>query len=352
MYIKTLLFFCFTLSITTCHAAFTLDGSSAIVYEQTPYAFSDGTSAGGFVWFSAGFSVSSGTAILNILPAVSGQINLNNSGTILLSGDLTLASDVTLADGGNIDGNGFSIFLQGNLTIPAGAVLGIKSNTVIDAQGHEIIFGGAHAGVMSGFMVDAAAPANLTIRNARLRGVKSVDTTQNPFMFGTSPNQKITLENVTMYMDKDVTFDGGELNIVGNTIISGEHTFNYNAPYDLTIQKNSSLLLDIRSTLAYAPSDSSPEHLKFKASNSRLILHGGTLYAPKEIGLRLYNGQLIVDHASQLSQNWTAADNFGDQAQAIWIGDGQNPKFNLAIDILPAAQLEEVAASVVYQNRQ
>jgi hypothetical protein len=100
------LFFVLFCIATTMQAA-PLNGTAAVVYEASSYAFANGDYARGFVRLNNGCSVPAGSTVnFNILVPVAGDINLNTTGKITLEGDLCLTSSATISTGGIIDGKG------------------------------------------------------------------------------------------------------------------------------------------------------------------------------------------------------------------------------------------------------
>jgi len=332
------------------HAA-SIDGTVSPQWVTTTPTFANGDFARGFVKFTQGFSVDAGAVVtMNVTESVAGQINLNSTGAIILEGDMHLAANATLAAGGGriAPQNGAAIFLDGNLSVPAGTVLDIRDNTIIDGQGHELILeNGNFGGVI---LINGPDHTTLTLRNMTLRGVRDYPGNIPSILFGSGLKQNLVLENVTVWVDDTYIFFGGNLLINGEVKLMGPHVFAYLSPNNLTINNDSTLFIDLDTVFHYAPTDRFSKHLHFESSTSRLFLNGCTVFAPNDTGLTLTNGHLIVDHRTVL-----ASDGLADpdpQSTAFNFGTAYpDPNTNLTIDILPGAQLECSNGLFVYNNK-
>ena len=326
-------------------SAASLDGTAgASIYEAASYPFADTDFARGFVRLNAGFSVPvAANVFLNLLTPVAGAINLNGTGAITLEGDMSLASNATLSAGGKINGQGNAVLLQGNLSLSAGVTIECTSDTIIDGQGHELLLlNGAPGGQI---LINGPVGTTVTLRNMTLRGLKNYTGGLSGIQFGANANQKLVLENVKVHLSGPYTFDGGKLDIKGNTSIDGWHTFEFAAPYDCTIKKDSTFFIDLRTTFKYRPSDLSRIRIVMEDKTSRLFLNGCTLDVPLVNGLRLSKGHLIVDHRTTFFN-----DNAHCEAMGIAFGTGI-PGQDLQIDIMPAAILDLESTFLAYDNK-
>jgi len=323
--------------------AVTIDGTGSVVFEQTQHVFGNGDSAIGAVCFNAGFTIpSSGTVTTNILFPVAGAIDLGGDGTLHLDGDVSLASNASISNGGKIDGNDNVIFLDGNITITAGTTIECTSNLVIDGQGHELVFeSGSPGGIL---LINGSNGTTLTLRNIVVRGLMDYGSNECSIMFGSDADQKLILENATCYLADDMIFSGGVLDIKGVSAIKGWHMFDYQAPYDLTILADSTLFVDMHTTLKYNPSDRLRTHLVLPDKTARLFLCGATLDVPATTGLMLTYGHLVIDHKTIFSGHGATRE-----AGSIMFGDSE-AAHNLYIDIFPAANLDVSNGFLTYNN--
>lgn len=343
-----------SLCVNLSTRAVSLDGTTTIKYEPTSYSFSNGDFARGFVWLNDGCSIPAGATVAMNIAHLAGPVNMNDTGTIVLEGDLPLSSNVTLSSGGIIDGQGNAVLLGGNLAIPTGKVLACASNTVIDGQGHTLTL---EDGVPGGqILIDGPAGTSLTLRNMTIQGVKIYSDGTLGIGFGASPDQVLVLENVALQLSDLFYFVGGKLEIRNFVKVSGvfpselrpalEPTlFIYLSSGDCSIKKNATLFLDTTVGFVYFPVDEQNNHIVMSAPSSRLFLNGTALFAPSSTGLQLTNGHLTVDHKTFLQ-----SDGIASGGRPIQFGDGIK-EHDLAIDMLPGATLEVTNAFFRYQNQ-
>lgn len=332
----------FALFVIRVGYAETLDGTNSIVFKQTQYTFGSGGSAVGGVYLGAGFVIPSGSEVtLNTLFPVAGPISLGNTGTLHLEGQLTLGAGTSITHGGSIDGGGNTIFLQDNLTIPAGVRLACTSDVIIDGQGHELLFEGGTSGGQ--LLINGASGTIITLRNIVVRGLMNY-ASGSSISFGSNDNQKLVLDNATCILAGDMTYRGGSLDIRGNSTIKGWYMFDYQAPYDLTINEDSMLVIDMHTTFKYNPSDRLRTHLVMPGTTAHLFLCGATLDVPSTTGLMLIYGHLIIDHKTVFYGNSATRE-----AGSIMFGDG-DAEHDLYIDIMPAAGISVSDGFLTYNN--
>ncbi len=325
--------------------AASIDGTAGVVFAASSVSFADGDIATGFVRFNGGFSVAAGASVsLNVVAPVKGVVDLHSSGKIILNGDVTFASQVTLPNGGVIDGQGNAIFLNGDLTIPRGKTLKIVGDTVIDGQGHELIFEDGATGAGGMISIAGNAGTTLTLRNVVLKGVKNYSLSRS-IKFGSGDNQKLILNNVIMNLAGDFTFSGGGLAIYNDVVFSGAHTFTFRTSYDCTIAKTSTLMLDLDVIFKYWPADRARNHIVMQDRSSRLFLNGCTLDIPRFRGLQFTNGHVIVEHKSYVKSNGSVRDVQG----VIW-GDG-TLEHDVLLDLMPGAALQVDDGIMTYNNQ-
>lgn len=337
------------LALNKILSAANLDGTTGTsIYQSTQYNFAAGDFAKGFVCLNGGFSISAGAGVsLGVLQPVSGNINLNSTGGIVLTGDLTLGSKVTIQNGGKIYGQGNTIFLNGDLTIPAGTGFEIASDTVIDGQGHEIIFEDADSG---GYIwINGPDGTTLTIRNCIIKGFKNYTDDYGSIVFGDSDNQKLVFNEVDLHLTGNYNFSGGMLDIKNYVNITGNtYKFIDNSEYEITIKSDSTLFIDTRTSFTYNPIANKKKPTKgffaklfiMEDKSSRLFLNGCTLELPQKEGLNLTNGHVLVDHKTIIYGNYTNGMTFGNGKEAN----------DLLVDIMPGATFEMQQTTLRYNN--
>jgi len=288
-----------------------------------------------------GMTIAAGTTTTVQVPIpLRGAIDGNDTGTLALASDLFLDASCSFPNGIVLDGQGNTLHFFGNHTLPEAKTIKIASSLTIDGHNNTVYLNGAY------FDIHGAASTTLRLKNMTLVGLRSPLGGTSSLSFGTA-GQKLILENVTIYLVDDYTFAGGALDIYGNVALIGDYNFDYNARYDLTIKTASTLQLGMHVIFNYSPIDKSPNHFKFTDLTSTLFMNGGFLYAPSNTGLKMVKGHLVVDHISWLVQDWSSP-HFGNGFGRIALGDGTNQSNNMAIDILPGAQLATNAAALNY----
>ena len=288
-----------------------------------------------------GITIAAGTTTTVQVPIpVRGAIDGNDTGTLSLASDLFLDASCSFSNGIVLDGQGKTLHLFGNHTLPEAKTIEIASSLTIDGHNNTVYLNGAY------FDIDGHSGTTLRLKNMTLVGLRKPSGGTSSLSFG-GAGQKLILENVTIYLVDDYTFTGGALDIYGNVTLIGDYNFNYNAPHDLTIKTASTLQLGMHVIFNYNPTDKSPNHFKFTDLTSTLFMNGGSLYAPSSTGLKMVKGHLVVDHMSWLLQDWSSPL-FGSGSGRIALGDGTNQSNNMAIDILPGAQLATNAAALNY----
>lgn len=287
-----------------------------------------------------GFSIGADeTVTMNVPIPIAGAIDANDTGTLALIGDAYLAANSSFPNGIKISGLGHTMHLFGNNTLPAGKTIEVTSSLTIDGHNNRLDLNGAS------IKINGEADTTLRLKNMTIYGLQDLDEGAT-IAFGDTAGQKLILENCKIYLTDDYTFAGGALDIYGDVVLLGEHTFSYQASADCTVQQASALQLDMHVVFGYQPADHAATHLKFVDLSSALVLRGGTLFVPSTIGITLIKGHLVVDHKSYFKQDWVSP-HFGSGAGRIALGNNKRAQ-NMAIDILPAAQLISQAAAINY----
>lgn len=348
-----IMLFCFLYGNFLSAVSLDTTKESSRIYKNELYAFANGDYAKGDICLNAGFSVPAhGKVKLGLTNPISGPINLNNSGEMILDGDLTLAK-VELKKGGVIKGRSGSIFLDYDLTIPAGSSLTISSDTVIDGRNHEIIFeDGAPGGRM---IIAGPTGTTLTLRNCIVRGLKNYsDGTSSIYFYG-NEGQKLILNSDVVHLAGNYNFNDGFLDIKNSVKLLGYgYYFAYNSENELTIKSNSEFFIDTRTVFTYDPvlkhkkpsGVSLAKLLVMEDFTSRLFLNGCTLYLPLCEGLVLTKGHLLVDHKTIVYGNGATC---GSYAYGMALGSGKQGD-DLLIDIMPGADLQILDSTLHYNN--
>jgi len=315
----------FVLIVVGAVQAADLNGTSSLVYQTDHYVFRNGDNATGLVALKGGFTIESGTATIDILLPMSGDIDLKGSSTCMLAGDISFASDVTTTGGGNISGQAITIFLGGDWTIPEGVTLAFSSDTVINGKGHTILFEPSGK-----FQLDEGV--TVTIKNAVL--VSNNNSLTLPFLRMAASSTQLALDNVVVRPSGDYCFEDGQLFIHNSVRYTGTSTFKYQSSQRSFIAPKSCLTFDQDTTFYYNPGTSDDDLLQLQDSTSDLRLDGSSIVL-STTGMRLSRGRLIIDNHVTFS---TQGDSL---SQGIKLGKKSGGvSENLDIHLLSAATLD------------
>ncbi len=304
--------------------------SSSVQVVTAQATLSGASDATGYVRFDEGFILpSNNTFTVDIVPAVYGQIDMNGTGTLSLSRDLSLGSDATIINSGSIAGNGNALFLSNDLSYDSGSAktLTISENLIVDGQGHTLTIGSSN-------VIAIANAKTLTLKNMTL----VLTSSSTAFTLGNG-SSGLVLENVRVLFNSNYTFTTGTVTIKGLTTFASNlgdaKTFTYSSQGNFTIAATATLLLDHNMTFKhnYATTD----NFIFTNRSSRLLMIGATFESAART-LKLQSGTLIADHRSYLK---------GSGSGNITLGDTSN---RLYVIFLPAASLEVTGNTVTYAN--
>jgi len=278
------------------------------VYKTTNHVFSNNDVARGFVRLNNGFTVMPHSCVtMDMVFSVSGGIDLRETSTIRMLKDLEFDSGVTLTTGGNIDGRGHTLILNGDFRIPAGKVLHFNGDTIIDAKGHEIVIG-----ENAEIFVDTNV--TLTIANATIKTTRNAPTL--PALRCGAFNSKLALDNVVLVPADDFLFLGGRFFIHNDVAITGTSAFVYNSPVPSFITQNSCLYLDHAITFSMAPATftdapfslnntyTDNNFIRMADETSVLYVDGCTLQTT-HTGWRLTTGTVNFDDCVQIKTDPT-----------------------------------------------
>ena len=191
-------------------------------------------------------------------------------------------------------GNGGNIEVMRDITLTA--TWTFAGDIALDANGNAIIFDGGSIAVAPG--------GHLTIKNANLNNIK------NNSVYCIDDTANITLYNVTWEQEADVIYSHGGLNYKGSVLMTGpKMKFAYVSTATSMVYKDTVWELDDQFTFSYAPSNNSPDLLKFVDYTSKIKLTHCTLYCVP--GLKL-------SHGTALLQQYPSVYAYGD---GLTIGD-------------------------------
>jgi len=282
--------FC-TIDVVQTYASSIILADNAVQIQRNHQIFrkngSDGETVQGLVSLANGFTIDAeAMATLDTSLTVSGPMDLRETGTLQLLGDLFLDASVTLSGGGKIKAHGNTIFMSGDLTLPPSKVLHFMNNAVVDGRDHNLI-----VDTNSQIFLDTAVSVtfkNMTIKNKR-NGV-----TVPPVRLAAQTTQ-LTLDDVIMAPVNDFAFPQGQLFINNDVMFTGTSAFIYQSTQPCRVTPNSCLYFDNNTTFSFAPACNDKNLIVLQDSTSSLYLDGCDLKTTLT-GIRLTAGRLICDN--------------------------------------------------------
>ncbi len=281
------------------------DTDNALIYEGEHHTFHNGNLVKGFVRINNGFTLDYYcTLTLDTFITVSGGIELQNTGKVVLLDSLRLDPTVTFSpSGGQIDGKGNTIFLEGGLSLPDNCIINIVGDTIIDGNGGEL-----NLGKWSQISIDSNV--TLTLKNMTLSNSYTTYTV-TPIR-PAAINSQLALDKVNVKLADDFDFDNGQLFIHNDVVFTGTYKFKYNSVQHSRITSNSCLYFDEGITFEYYPSGATNNLIEFEDRSSCLYLNGCDLITT-HTGIKLTTGRLLLDGKLTLSSaGYTRLDAMDD----------------------------------------
>ena len=317
-------FFCMLLvGFNNTLNALDIDGRTSLQWLTPRQDFgATSNSARGVVKLKDGFEISGDTVTFDITESVESYMDLNDK-TIVLNGPLNLAPNLELYRGGFVDGQGHTITLEGDLTIPYGESLIITSDTVLDGRGNTLYFD-PYA------VIAVENNATLTLRNMRIKNI--FNDYSRPIIRPLGNQSQVALQDLELALGCDVNFFDGQLFIHDDVIVTGTSVFLYRSTQPCYICDAATLGFDKGSTFSYSPYSRDKHLIQMLSKTACMYLDGATLYA-SPAGIRLSNGMLCLDNNVTLSSyperlitsfsGVTSKDQGADAVNAVdWIPSG------------------------------
>ncbi|MFA6263037.1 MAG: hypothetical protein WCW33_04815 [Candidatus Babeliales bacterium] len=336
-YLRSLFTCAWITIISTSLAASSITAyNNRTAYVTTNHIFYNDEMAQGFVRLNEGFTVMPHSCVtMDVVFSVSGDIDLRETSTIRLLKDLEFDSEVTLTTGGNIDGRGHTLILNGDFRIPAGKVLHFNGDTIIDGKKHDII-------IEENAEIFVDTNVTLTIANAIIKTTRNAPT--YPALRCGALTSKLALDNVVFAPADDFLFQNGQLFVHNNVVITGTSAFVYNSPCVSFIAGNACLYLDNAITFSVTPATftdapytlkntyTDNNFIKMADETSVLYLNGCALQTTNT-GIRLTKGTLYLDGHVQFKSDPTLTltsfsqrfrQNYGHSCRTLnWSPDGR-----------------------------
>ena len=300
-------------------SAASLDGTSSVKYLTTTQIFRRGMDdyVRGFARLGNGFAVASrASAFMDTNISVSGQMDLGETGTLVLLNNLYFDRSITLTSGGNIkgkatvSGDAKTIFLGGDLTLAADSYAkvlhitgdwsnsGTSGDLIIDGRGHTL-------DIQDRAQIFVDTNVTLTLRNMTIRtGPKSIN---NPPIQLAALGSKLALDNVMFDLGADLHFPQGQIFIHNEVAVTGTSAFVYQSPVPSYITSGATWSFEYGTTFSVAPvtftdcpytvnnTYTNNKFIVLADSSSALYLSGCSLKTTFT-GMRLRTGMVLFDN--------------------------------------------------------
>ncbi len=256
------------LAIAGMHAwlpAASLDGTSSVKYQSALQIFRNGLNdfVRGFARIDNGFAVGSrASAFMDTNISASGQMDLGETGTLILLNNLYFDRSITLTSGGNIKGKAtitsgpMTIILGGDMVLSSTngtrtlhitgdwSKSGTTGDTIIDGRGHLL-------DIQDRAQIFVDMNVTLTLRNMTIRtGPKSLMV---PPILLASQGSKLTLDNVMFDLGADFRFKQGQIFINNEVAMTGTSAFVYQSTRPSFITSGATWGFEYGTTFSVAP---------------------------------------------------------------------------------------------------
>ncbi len=219
--------------------------------------------------------------------------NLNNidlvnstSDLIIMSNDFQLDAGFLSTESFTIQGNGYSMIMNGDLTIPELTTLKVTSSLLIEGNGHTLFID-----KFAQLLTDTHA--TLTFRNLILKN--ALNTPVRPAIAANGSNSQIAFDNVNIIFGDDFWFNRGNMFFHNDVLYSGGSKLLYTSAQPSFVAPNSTLLFDKSTTLFYCPNSTSKTLIIPQDPSSKIYLDGSTLQSTPT-GLSLKEGSMFFEN--------------------------------------------------------
>lgn len=210
----------------------------------------------------------------------------STSNLIVMDSDFELAEGFLSSISCTVQGNGYSMIMNGDLTVPEMTTLKITSSLLIEGNGHTLFIDN-----FAQILTDTHA--TLTLRNLILKN--AVNTPGKPPIAANGNDSKITLDGVEVEFTDDFWFKRGSLFFNNNVLYSGGSKFLYSSLQPSYVMPGSTLLFDKGTTFFYNPANTNNGLIIQQDPTAALYFDGSTLQTTPT-GLNLQNGKMFFEN--------------------------------------------------------
>jgi len=275
-------------------------------------------------WFKEGFTLPAGATLFIEDPIfIFGPIILNDTGILYLDDHLHFSSDLTFTSGGLIEGNGYTLILEGNTTLAGNKILRFIGDIIVD-------------GLNNKFILDESAQiaidnnVSVTLRNMTIKNLQ--DSTNKGLSL--SEGSTLCLQNVKIELANNYTFTAGTIFFYNDVTISGSTSFIYQSAQNSFISEQTQLLFERGTKFIYDPQSTTNKNLIVMIDETSWLYLDAADLQSTATALQLTKGTLLLDSQVTISSSGPTI------SQAITFGDGINANNDLNIIILPGATLQ------------
>ncbi|MCB9493373.1 MAG: hypothetical protein H6679_03800 [Epsilonproteobacteria bacterium] len=308
-----------------------LQGSALFCAASKKRVCRDGETIEGFVPLNGVSLPSKSDVYFNVPLPVQGIVEFGADCTMHLMSDLHTASHINFAIGQNcsdcayINGQGYTLFLGGDINVPASRSLHIAGDLTIDGNGYTICF----EDLLSEIYVHEHC--TLTLRNLILRGWDG-----NCQLAGQG---RVVLQDCEIDLSPEMVaeYEGdGEVEVRSLVSVQGGGKLVFGGRSSLKIDSFSTLWMDSDTTLHWK--NQTRTGLVMVDETSRIFLNGGNIHADakgENKGLQLTKGTLLLDNRCMIQNDGNTS-----ATRSFQLGDGRNTANDVDVKVLAGALVE------------
>lgn len=351
---QLLFFYSVALLLVSCSLQGAVIGSNTAVSREPFFVLSgQDNEIIGFAYLDGGFALQDNatTVTFNGLFPVRGEIALNN-GTLYLNTDLQTDNLLTFSSLGNIISltPGYRLILAPSLSVwgtPTSQESFFSNVDVILENdltvSSPIRFSGSSIWDGAGHLVELAPTASIIVDNNSTLLLKDIriNHVADTNIRAVNSGGLLSLYNTTFLLDNNASFTIGQLQLLGDNVITGSFTYSYDSPQTSSIRHAASLLIT-GSAILSAGRNGGVEPLYFDDQTAKLAFEDATL-SVKPTGFNLTRGTILADRDMILDIKSTSS------LTGFIMGNG-TPAGDAIFSMGPAAVVLQTGGSFVYNN--